>query len=54
MEYPENTYPDYCLGPWYMMSRETTNKLFNKFEEILELDIPYFVYVWIEDVYVTG
>ena len=33
MEYIENTYPDYVVGPMYMMSRMTTYKLLSKFEE---------------------
>ena len=47
MEYPNDTYPDYCIGPIYMMSPKTSEKLLLKFEDSSS-------FLWVEDVYLTG
>ena len=47
-QYPNKIFPDYCLGPIYMMSRNISNKLLKHFEENSTS------YVWIEDVFISG
>lgn len=49
MEFPDDHFPDYCLGITYFMTLETSWKILRAFEVTLK---EY--YIWIEDVYLTG
>ena len=49
MEYIWNEFPTFCVGFFYLMSKNTAIQLLTKFEEA-----PRQNYIWIEDVYLTG
>ena len=49
VEFPDDHFPDYCLGITYFMTLETSWKILRAFEVTLK---EY--YIWIEDVYLTG
>ena len=48
-EYPYNSYPPYCEGVFYLMSKKTMVRLIHLFEQEFHRN-----YIWIEDVFLTG
>ena len=49
MEWPADSYPDFCKGMIYIMSLQNTLKMLKSFEATMTE-----FYIWMEDVYITG